>query len=158
MEDTHDDLLSVYEIGYLVASSVAEENVPAEAEAVKKIITDAGASIISEEMPHYQPLAYTIRIKTVSGSYQKFDDAYFGWVKFEVGSDKIEAVKKSVEVLPSILRMLLTSTVRENTYLGKRAPAVPAMAGVTEEVKAVAAAPVSVEEMDKSIEALVKEA
>src|SRR6266567_2661464 len=99
--DDHNDRLSVYEIGYLVASSITEDKIPAEADAVKGILTKAGASIIADEMPHWQDLAYTMRRKTVSGSYEKYDAAYFGWVKFELGSDIIEAVKKSVEIHPS---------------------------------------------------------
>ena len=112
MNDTHEDRPTVYEIGYLIATSVPEEHVPAEADKVRKIVTDAGASIIAEEIPHRERLAYTMRIKTVSGSYEKYDEAFFGWVKFELGSSKIEAIKKAVETLPSMLRMLLITTVR----------------------------------------------
>lgn len=161
MNDIHDDRQTVYEVGYLIVASIPDEKVPEEADKVRKIINDAGASIIAEEVPHHQQLAYTIRRKTVSGSYDKYDQAYFGWIKFELGSSKIEAVKKSVEVLPSILRMLLITTVRDNTYLGKRAPAIMArLAGEEIGQTSVAAeivAPATVEEMDKSIDAMVKE-
>lgn len=163
---TTQDETSVYEIGYLLVSSIPEEKVPEEAEAVKKIITTAGSTIIAEEAPHKENLAYTISKKNVSGGYERYDVAHFGWVKFELGSDKIEAVKKSIELLPSMLRMLLVSTVRENTYLGKRAPALAPIAAVTvapatisgalaDENKDVA--PATIEEMDKSIDNMVKE-
>ena len=160
-----DDRQAVYEIGYLLVSSVPEEKVPAEVEAVRAIITAAGSSVIAEEAPHKQQLAYTMRRKTVAGSYEKYDTAYFGWVKFEVGSDKIEAVKKAIELHPSVLRALLVSTVRENTYLGKRAQAVAAEFGAKEaapeavvvDTKEAVAAPATIEEMDKSIDAMVKE-
>ncbi len=157
-ENIKDDRLTVYEIGYLIASSVAEEKVPAEADAVRKIVSDSGAEIIAEEAPHKEDLAYEMRVKSVSGTYQKFDDAYFGWVKFEVGSSKVEAIKKSVELLPSILRMLLITTVRENTYLGKRIPGLVAKAAapVAEEKKEIVA-PATIEDMDKSIDDMVKE-
>ena len=91
--------------------------------------------------------------------YEKFDEAYFGWLKFEVASNKIEAIKKAVEAVPSVIRMLLITTVRENTYLGKRAPAIAGKAAVPGEDKkeSVVAAPATVEDMDKSIDALVKE-
>ncbi len=163
MTTTHDET-SVYEIGYLIASSIPEEKVPEEAGALKKIITDAGATVIAEEAPHREHLAYTISKKTVSGGYDKFDVAYFGWVKFELGSDKVEAVKKAVELRPTTLRMILISTVRENTYLGKRAPAFAPAASVavasisgalTDDKKDVA--PATIEEMDKSIDNMVKE-
>ncbi len=163
MNDIQDDRLSVYEIGYLIASSVPEEKVPAEAESLKKIITDAGSSVISEGAPELLQLAYTIRKKMVSGLYDKYDTAYFGWIKFEVGSNKIEAIKNAIEVHPSIIRMLLTTTVKENTYLGKRASAIAtvlskkAEEGEIEDKKDIVE-PVSIEEMDKSIDAMVKEA
>lgn len=163
MTTTHDEM-SVYEIGYLIASSIPEEKVPEEAEIVKKIITDAGATVIAEEAPHREHLAYTISKKTVAGGYEKYDIAYFGWVKFELGSDKIEAVKKTVELRPTTLRMLLISTVRENTYLGKRAPAfAPAIATAPAMISGALAddkkdvAPATIEEMDKSIDNMVKE-
>jgi ribosomal protein S6 len=152
---------SVYEIGYLIASSIPEEKIPETADAVKKVIIDAGATIIAEEQPVRQPLAYTIRRKTVSGAYDKYDMAYFGWTKFELGSDAIESVKKSIEIQPAVLRMLLISTTRENTYLGKRAIAAMAKADaiVTDKVEDKKdVAPATVEEMDKSIDDMVKEA
>jgi len=164
-ESTHADNLSDYEIGYLIGSSVPEEKIPTEAEAITKIITSAGATVIADEAPHRMKLAYEMRKKNVSGSYEKYNEAYFGWVKFEVGSDAIEAIKKSVEVYPSVLRMLLTATVRENTYLGKRAPAIAAEISLKKDVvadkvdeKKADSAPASIEEMDKSIDDMVKEA
>lgn len=174
--------MNVYEIGYLVASSVPEEKVPAEAEAVKSIITKAGASVIADETPHSERLAYTIRKKTVSGAYEKYDTAYFGWIKFEVASSAAEPIKKAVEVLPSVIRMLMISTIKESTYLGKRASAALAaefapagkrsfgdkpertekapftITKAVEDEKAAPAAPASAEEIDKSIDAMVKEA
>lgn len=163
MKESQEDRLSVYEIGYHIKTSIPEENVPAESQALKDIITNAGGNIIQDEGPHRQLLAYTMRTKNISGSYEKFSAAYFGWVKFEVGSSQIEGIKKAFEIKPSVLRMILISTVRENTYLGKRAPALltktPTAEGESEEKKEVKpeVAPVSIEEMDKSIDEMVKE-
>ena len=175
MDETIRERLPVYEIGYLIAG-VPEERVAAEADAIKSIIADAGAVTIAEEAPKSEHLAYTMRKKTVAGAYDSYDTASFGWVKFEVGSDKIEAIKKAVETLPSVLRMLLITTVRENTYLGKRVPAEASFAPsivrkaplsslpegpyvpVEPKKEAAPAVPASVEEMDKSIDEMVKEA
>ncbi len=175
MNETQNDVrMNVYEIGYLIVSSVPEEKVASEAEAVKSIITKAGASVIAEEVPHKEHLAYTMRKKTVSGSYDKYDTAYFGWIKFEVGSDVVESVKKLVETQPSVLRMLMISTVKENTYLGKHASAIaaefnpmgkktiertfsPALKSSEAEKASVPVTPASVEDMDKSIDAMIKE-
>lgn len=167
MQDTHEDRLTVYELGYLIASSIPEEKVGAEADSIKKVVVDAGASIISEEAPRLQKLSYTMRRKTVAGSYEKYDEAYFGWVKFEVRPDQIDSIKKSAEIIPSVIRILIITTVRENTYLGKHAPAVTAkgqfVAGGDKSEGEVSPntaneAPATVEEIDKSIDAMVKEA
>jgi ribosomal protein S6 len=156
MEEINNNSLSVYEIGYLILDSVPEEKVPEETEAIRGIITKAGGNIIAEDASHRQPLAYTMRTKTLAGVYSSYDNAYFGWIKFEAGSDKVEGIKKTVELHPTVLRMLLISTVRENTYLGKRAPGLtPVKVALTEEKKDVA--PATVEEMDKSIDEMVKE-
>ncbi|MGC9605440.1 MAG: 30S ribosomal protein S6 [Minisyncoccia bacterium] len=172
-EPNRDDQACVYEIGYLLAG-VPEERVPAEADSLRGAITAAGASVLAEEAPHHERLAYTIRKKTVAGSYEKYDAAYFGWIKFEAGSDKVEGLKKTIEAIPAVLRMLLISTVRENTYLGKRASAIAASfvrrpfstglgdahaapAARKETVPTAPATPASIEEMDKSIEEMVKE-
>jgi hypothetical protein len=123
-------------------------------------------------MPHLEHLAYTMRVKMVSGSYEKYDQAYFGWIKFEVSSSVVESIKKAVELVPTVLRMILLSTVKESTYLGKRASIIAAaiapkrplesatsvgvgVGPVTEEKKDVTLA--SIEEMDKSIDDMVKE-
>lgn len=166
MKDKHEDRIAVYEIGYLIASSIPEEKIGMEADSVKKIISDSGASIISEGAPESRNLAYTIRRKTVAGSYEKYDTAYFGWVKFELGSSLIENVKKSVEIIPSVIRVLVITTVRDNTYLGKHAPSISQKVGDGEKVADVGigsdvqvdATPATAEEIDKSIDAMVKEA
>lgn len=157
MTENNTDRNAIYEIGYLISSAVPEENVPVESDSIKKIITDAGATIIAEELAHKVQLAYTIRKKTVAGSYDNHDEAYFGWVKFEVDSGLVENIKKTVEEHSKVVRMLLISTIRENTYLGKKAPAFATTdKAVVEDKKE--SAPVSIEEMDKSIDAMVKEA
>ena len=171
MNENHDASRSVYEIGYLIIPSVPEEKIPAEAEAIHKLVADAGSEVIAEEAPRSEHLAYVMRKKNASGSYEKYEKAYFGWLKFELDPDKIEALKKAVETHPSVLRSLLITTTRENTYMGKRATAIaaefgakrvpaespgPAISAKKEETKI--AAPASIEEMDKSIEEMVKEA
>jgi len=167
-ENNIDDRISVYEIGYLIAGSVTPEKVSEEEEKVKNIITKAGASVLADEAPHLEQLAYTMRVKTVSGSYEKYDKAYFGWIKFEVSSSVVESIKKTVELVPTVLRMILISTTKENTYLGKRASQIAAtimpkkaiepglgVGPIIDDKKDIA--PISIEDMDKSIDDMVKE-
>lgn len=170
MNNVKEDRDSIYEIGYQIVASIPEEKVKEEADIIRGIITGSGASIVAEEAPHHQPLAYIIKKKTVSGSYDKYDRAYFGWIKFEVETDKIEAITKAVEKHPSVLRSIVIKTIRENTYLGKRAsliidslPNKPEQPQIdTKKENRVEdrkeAVPMSVEDVDKSIDEMVKEA
>ena len=150
-----EDRSEVYEIGYLLVSSIPEEKVASEAAALKEILSKKGAEFLGEEAPELRTLAYTM-VKKIGTSNHRFDQGYFGWFKFEMAAKSIEAVKKAFEERPSMLRMLLITTVKEATYLGKKAPVVEAP--VTESAEAPVVAPASAEEMDKSIDAMVKEA
>lgn len=152
----------VYEIGYLLVSSIPEEKVAGEVASLKEVLSKKGAEFIGEENAELTSLAYTMT-KKIGAANKRFDQGYFGWFKFELAKSEIESVKKSFEENPNMLRALIISTVKENTYLGKKAPA--ALLAKSEEVAApeapaeVAKDPaVSVEEMDKSIDEMVKEA
>jgi ribosomal protein S6 len=164
MQDTQkDDVLKVYEIGYLLLSSIPREKVADVAASLKNVLSKKKALVIAEEGPELIPLAYTM-IKKIGTSNHRFDQAYFGWVKFEVLSGEIEEIKKTFDLNQDVLRYLLTITVKENTYLGKKALAIAPEAvageGVPAEVapEVVGDKPATIEEMDKSIDEMVKEA
>ena len=76
----------IYEIGYHIISSVAEEQIPAEVAKVKEYLAKENAVIISEETPVLRPLAYPIK-KAAGGLYKTYDKAYFGFIKFELQED-----------------------------------------------------------------------
>lgn len=153
----------VYEIGYMLVSSIPLEKAGEAVESLKGILSKAGASFIGEGAPELVNLAYTM-VKKIGSSNHRFNQGYFGWFKFELLGEKIESVKKEFEVHPDMLRMLLMNTVKENTYLGKKAPALnppkPEEAPVAEDaqVPAPEVTPATIEEMDKSIDEMVKEA
>lgn len=149
----------VYEVGYHIVSSVAEEGVPAQVEAIKGLLTKA--EIIAEEAPKLIDLAYTIA-KQVGGIRRRYDKAYFGWVKFVLEPEAIQEVKKQLDGMENVLRFILIKTVRENTLVGakllaaeettKRKPLVKKEEKEVKEKK-----PASTEEIDKSIDELIKE-
>lgn len=151
----------VYEIGYLLVSSIPEEKVESEVSKLKEILTKKGAEFIGEEAPELRTLAYTM-IKKIGPTNHRFDKGYFGWFKFEVSKANIESIKKSFEENENMLRMLLISTIRENTYLGKKSPVPMPEAQaevVAEAVDAVeTSAAIVNEDIDKGIDAMVKEA
>lgn len=147
----------VYEVGYHIASSVSEENVGAEVAGIKKIL--GKVEIISEENPKLIDLAYTIA-KPIGGLRRKFDKAYFGWIKFSLPADEIVEIKKKLDAVENVIRFLLVKTVAENTLCGIKLIAEENSKKKTytkKEEKVSEKTPASVEEIDKSIEELIKE-
>jgi len=146
----------VYEVAFHIVPTVSPENLPVEFDAVKTILGKGGAEIISEEFPKLRPLAYTM-IKAVGAARHRCDSAYFGWVKFEGTSDIVAELNKVLGASEKILRHLVVKTVRENTIYGpKILPEEKREAMRVEAVKeAKVAAPISEEELDKSIDKLV---
>ncbi len=160
-----EDKMQVYEIGYMLISSIPEEKVTAEVAKLKDSLLKKGAEFLGEEAAELKTLAYQMT-KKIGPTHHRFDTGYFGWFKFELPAKEIEGIKKSFEENPHMLRMLLITTVRENTYLGKKSPVLmsevpvePTVeSGVELSGEAVVVPKASVEEMDKSIDAMVKEA
>ncbi len=165
IEASHkDEGKKVYEIGYILIPSVPTEKVEGVVAQLKDILSKKEAVIIAEETPELRGLAYdmTKKIGTVN---HRFEKGYFGWIKFEMSVGEIESVKKAFELHPDMLRILLIITIKENTYLGKKLEIatitdVPMtetlpLAGIDEKKAVPMASP---EEMDKSIDEMVKEA
>lgn len=146
----------IYEIGYLFVPTLSEEELPKVYGDLKAMIEGVGGVIISDEMPKLINLAYPM-LKVVSNVRNNFDTAYFGWVKFELGSDKIEDIKKKLHMDVNTIRFLITKTVRENTIAQKKFVSKETIRRKTMPT-AEAAAPVEInkEELDKEIDAMVE--
>lgn len=152
------DNAQVYELGYHILPGVAEEDVSKEVAQIHALVSDFGGIIIAEALPAMQQLAYEIskriEIKNVS-----FNKAFFGWVKFEIERDQIVALESKIKTLPNILRFILIKTVRENTMHTPKVPLFkkdsPKEDIISEPIEK---APVSEEDIDKSIDELVDQA
>ncbi len=105
---------NVYELGFHLVSSLAEEQIEGEFSKIKKLLEKHSASFVSEDFPKLRALAYTM-IKKGQGKNVRHDKAYFGWVKFEIATSEIAAIKEALDLNESILRYLITTTVKENT-------------------------------------------
>ncbi len=148
----------IYEIGYHLISSIAEENIPAEVDKIKDVLAKEKAVILSEEMPKLRPLAYAIK-KAFGGSYKTFDKAYFGFIKFELNEGDITKIDSDLKSNESVLRYIIVKTVRENTMYSPKITVFsdkefkPKISIKTEKIEKTA----SIEEIDKSIDELVSE-
>ena len=149
MEKNMTEGFSVYEVGFHIVPSVAEENVAGEVSKIKSEIENLGGIFISEEFPKSRPLAYTIS-KIVAGTKHNFDKAYFGWIKFEMTPEKIGELKMALDKNEHILRHLLIHTTKETPMTYSKI-AESRMAAQAERAEK----PVSAEELDKSIDKLV---
>lgn len=146
----------IYEIGYLLVPTVAEENVPALYGNLKELIASLGGEVISDDMPAKRELAYRME-KVIENIRHKFDSGYFGWVKFSIDPEKIEQIKKKLDFDPNFIRFLIIKTVKENTIAAKRfvhrapRPKVPG----TGKTEGEPAPEINKEEIDKEIDAMV---
>lgn len=166
-ENKSGEKMQVYEVGYIILPSLTEEKVTEEVSGLRGAIEAAGAAIIAEEFPKLRTLAYTMD-RSLETKRQKFNEGYFGWIKFDLPVAEISKVKSELEKRQNILRHLVIKTVRENTLFGPKlssrkgeegevAEGEPTDAGVTINLAntsedTVAAAK---KEIDKSIDALV---
>ena|SRR3989339_633586 len=121
----------VYELGYHLVPTLAEEQIPEASGAVRGMIERISKDIIAEELPVFIDLAYQI-VKTVEHKNKRFDDAYFGWIKFEASPESIAALEEELKKDDNVLRYLVVKTLREETFLSKKFPSSNAKARETE--------------------------
>jgi ribosomal protein S6 len=147
----------VYELGYLLVPTIPGEDVPVIFGNLKELISSLGGIAVSDEMPKMIPLAYSM-VKVVTNVRNKFNTAYFGWVKFTMDSDKVLELKKKLDLDPHFIRFLILKTVKENTIAAKRfirgdmGHRRPIIKKNENDENAV---PINKEEIDKEIDAMV---
>lgn len=147
----------VYELGYLLIPTIASENVLVNYGNLKDLVVNLGGEIISDEMPKMLPLAYSM-LKVTQNVRNKFDAAYFGWIKFEMKAEKVLELKKKLDLDSTVIRFLILKTVKENTIAAKRfirkdfKRKTPTMKKDGENETAL---PIDKEEIDKEIDAMV---
>ncbi len=147
----------VYEVGFHVVPTVAEDVVSEIVEKIRKELAKGGAEIIAEQMPQKMTLAYVVE-RSDSGKREKHGEAYFGWVKFATERENITALESVLRGTRDILRYLLVETVREEAVARRAIFTSDRLEGETIK-KPVAApevskGPISEEELEKSIKAL----
>ena len=109
----------VYEVGYIMVPTIAEENLGAEVTEFKDTLTKEGAVFISEEYPKMLELAYEMS-RSINNKKQKFSYGYFGWVKFECTTVQAKVIKDMLDKNEKLVRYLLIKTVRESTMSSRR--------------------------------------
>ena len=155
----------VYELGYHLVPTLAVEQIPQASGAVRGMIERISKDIIAEELPVFIDLAYQV-VKTINHKNKRFDDAYFGFIKFASSPEGIAKLEDELKKDENVLRYLVTKTLRENTFISKKFPSTNPKGRDTEVVaeEPVLVAPEVVvdgevvtadAELDKAIEELV---
>jgi ribosomal protein S6 len=109
----------IYELGYLIVSTMPEENVAAKVGVIKDLIEGKKGISISEEFPRLITLGYEMS-RPIGNKKSWFSEGYFGWMKFEIDPSMTEEIGAILKRDEDVLRFLLIKTVRENTVAGKR--------------------------------------
>jgi ribosomal protein S6 len=146
--------LSVYEVGYIMVPTIAEESLGEEVTLFKDMFTENGAVFISDEYPKLIELAYEMT-RSINNKKQKFSYGYFGWVKFECSTAQAKIIKDILDKNEKLVRYLMIKTVRENTMSVKRAYGKQDGVKRRPAPKAEEAEPINEEVIDKEIDALV---
>lgn len=158
------DEARIYEIGYLLIPAVGDEGVPARVGDMHECLERQGGVIISEDLPTLKNLSYIME-RMSGGVKQKYDRAYFGWIKFEMAPESAPLFKKEIDEKEEILRFMIIQTVRENTMMPvnpvvirrSEAMPIPQTPRGTEEAHVLERPLMTEEELDKTIEELVIE-
>ena len=121
----------VYETSYLVLPSVSEDNHPSIVDTIKKAFSRAGGVEVDGETPFKHPLAYPMS-KTVGASKYIVNEAYIGWVKFDLPAEAlaqegvehpIQKIKAEIEKIPEVLRFLIVKAPRKTDFTFAKAKA-----------------------------------
>jgi len=149
------DERTVYEVGFHIVPTIPEDGVAAVVEKVRQAL--GSAEIINEQFPQKIALAYTVERANV-GRREKYNDAYFGFIKFATEREAVPALEASLRGMRDILRFLLIETVREDVSSHRAVFTSDRLEGETikkPEAEAEKQAEVSEEDLNKSIDALV---
>lgn len=122
----------VYEISFIFDNKLDESAALEKGNALKQSIATLGGSFISEEAPYMRELAYEM-IRVQNNVNIRFNQGYFGWIKFELDADKVKDFEKGLKLDEELIRFLIVTTVRENTVYTKRAPVIKAESLVNNE-------------------------
>ena len=106
----------VYEVGCHFSPVLSTEKLAENVSLLKKQIEDAGCPVISEGAFKKITLAYPIS-KKIGSESTDYDQAYFGWIKFEGSPEFASILEAYLKGQDNVLRFLIIKTVKEDTYI-----------------------------------------
>ncbi|MDB4939680.1 MAG: rpsF [Candidatus Doudnabacteria bacterium] len=145
-----------YELMYIVASTISDDQIPTVTDGVLKFIADNDGTVIKEELMGKKKLAYPIK-KTRNG--------FYAGVTFEIPAQKVSDLDTKVRTAPGIIRHLIIGIDEDLERMAKDVIAQEAMnKNRNERAKTAAptegeseATPVTDENIDQKIEDALSE-
>lgn len=120
-QEENEVVTRVYEAGYHIVPTVAEGDVEKVVAQIRSEIEKLGGSFIAEGAPSLIKLAFSMD-KREGEKHVGYDRGYFGWLKFEAGTQSAKALTDALKSNPSILRSMVFKTLREDTRAKFKAP------------------------------------
>jgi ribosomal protein S6 len=99
---------NIYEVGYLLAPTIPEDQVMAIESDMHEQITDTGGDIVAFQSPEMRELSYEIEIKD-EGDKRQYTRGQFGWVQFKIKTADIDSVEKIFITSDDVIRHLLVT-------------------------------------------------
>ena len=146
----------LYELGYHLLSTIAEEDIAEEAGGIKDVIEKHGGAILADRMPRQISLAYSIPQR--KGQKRKyFDTALFGWIKFHISPAHALELNDKLKHNEIILRYILIRTIQEKAQSTKQMTFLKQKPGKVRRPTKRQEPPkvLSEEELDKAVEELI---
>lgn len=153
-ENQDNEQKRVYELGFLLSPDISEDKVGDKFSSIKKIIEKNSGVFISEEWPKIRGLEYTI-YKSFHGKKEKYDNAYFSWIKFETDPLSVDEINEEIVKDQEVIRFLIVKTVKEDTLAITRKVSIGNGERRKPSIKKEKGTEISKEELDKTIDELV---
>lgn len=114
-----EEIKRVYELGYIISPSTSPNEIDKEVGVLKDAISTVGSVVVAEGLPEFIDLAYTME-KNIASKKMKYNQGYFGWIKFEGAPESMEILKKSLDSNLALVRYILIKTTAENNIIFKK--------------------------------------
>lgn len=127
-----------YELGFNLVPTIPEQEVAAHVDALKAHIEVATGVVGEVGAPEFIDLAYQME-KNVGSKRSKYNQAYFGWIKFEMTPESVEVLKKALDSVNELIRYIIVKASVENTIVFKKPKVEPkrdAVSDLSDEVLA----------------------
>lgn len=101
----------LYELAFNLVPTL-EDKIDVAFEGIKNHITKNGGTVTADSAPALIDLAYTMAV-SVDAKKQKYNQAYFGWVKFTALPEQLAALAEELDGELDIIRYEIFKTVPE---------------------------------------------